>query len=194
MRKDTLGIVMEYLFKPESKRAELSEPDQKLVEEVMFCYTLQTENPNETDANLLNALMNQFGITSSHAYNVMALSNEALGSVKVASKNYMRSWFAYNLKKAIALAELQNKATPDSYLEVSKIINKYIAAMPDEEGFIDAKKYVHIEKVEIVTDPTYVNVNWTEKDEEESRRLMEKYHISFDDDAIQEAETVETDE
>lgn len=194
MRKDTLGVVMEYLFKPESKRKELAPPDQQLVEQVMFCYTLLTENPNETDANVRNALINQYGLSSATAYNVMALTNEALGNVKVASKNFMRAWFVYNLKKSIALAEEQKKATPDFYLEVSKVINKYIAAMPDEEGFIDAKKYVNIEKVEIVSDPTIINVHRTDKDREETRKLMEKYHISFDEDVIQDAEIVNVDE
>ena len=64
----------------------------------------------------------------------------------------------------------------------------------DDGDLLDAKKFVQIEKVEIVTDPTVINVHFTDKDRDETRKLLEKYHIKFDEDVIQDAEYVTADE
>lgn len=194
MRNDSLDLVMNHLFETPSKRSELAPANKELLEHIEFCFTLQLSNPLYSDIQVRNALMNEFDMNRQQAYNIMALTKVALGNVQTAGKAWIKTKIAYLLDKAAALAIDGDIKTSTVLTKIAEAWGRTYRTDLDDGDLLDAKKYVQIEKVEIVTDPTVINVHVTDDDRKETRKLMEKYHIKFDDDVIQDAEIVEVNE
>lgn len=194
MRNDSLDLVMNHLFETPSKRSELAPANKELLEHIEFCFTLQLSNPLYSDIQVRNALMNEFDMNRQQAYNIMALTKVALGNVQTAGKAWIKTKIAYLLDKAAALAIDGDIKTSTVLTKIAEAWGRTYRTDLDDGDLLDAKKYVQIEKVEIVTDPTVINVHVTDDDRKETRKLMEKYHIKFDDDVIQDAEIVEDNE
>ena len=194
MRTDSLDLVMNHLFETPSKRSELAPANKELLEHIEFCFTLQLSNPLYSDIQVRNALMNEFDMNRQQAYNIMALTKVALGNVQTAGKAWIKTKIAYLLDKAAALAIDGDIKTSTVLTKIAEAWGRTYRTDLDDGDLLDAKKYVQIEKVEIVTDPTVINVHVTDDDRKETRKLMEKYHIKFDDDVIQDAEIVEVNE
>lgn len=194
MRNDSLDVVMNHLFETPTKRKELAQADAKLLEHIEFCYTMQLTNPLYTDIQVRNSLMNKFGLSRQQAYNIMSLTKVALGNVPTAAKAWIKTKIAYLLDKAAALAIAGDIKTSTALTKIAEAWGKTYRTDLDDGDLLDAKKFVQIEKVVIVNDPTIIGVHETDKDREENRKLMEKYHINFDDDVIQDAEIVTADE
>ena len=194
MRNDSLDVVMNHLFETPTKRTELAPADKELLEHIEFCYTMQLSNPLYTDIKVRNCLMNKFGLSRQQAYNIMSLTKVALGNVQTAGKAWIKTKIAYLLDKAAALAIAGDIKTSTVLTKIAEAWGRTYRTDLDDGDLLDAKKFVQIEKVEIVTDPTFINVQVTDKDREETRKLLEKYHINFDDDVIQDAEYVNADE
>lgn len=168
--------------------------DKELLEHIEFCYTMQLSNPLYTDIQVRNSLMNKFGMSRQQAYNIMSLTKVALGNVQTAGKAWIKTKIAYLLDKAAALAIDGDIKTSTILTKIAEAWGKTYRTDLDDGDLLEAKKFVQIEKVEIVSDPTIINVHVSDKDKEETRRLLEKYHINFEDDVIQDAEIVTADE
>lgn len=194
MRNDSLDLVMNHLFETPTKRTKLAPADEKLLEHVEFCFTMQLTNPLYTDIQVRNALMNQYGMSRQQAYNIMSMTKVALGNVQTAGKAWIKTKIAYLLDKAAALAIAGDIKTSTVLTKIAEAWGRTYRTDLDDGDLLEAKKFVQIEKVEIVTDPTVINVHVTDKDRELTKQLLEKYHIKFDDDVIQDAEYVNADE
>lgn len=194
MRNDSLDVIMNHLFETPTKRTELAPADKELLEHIEYCFTMQLSNPLYTDIQVRNSLMNKFGLSRQQAYNIMSLTKVALGNVPTAAKAWIKTKIAYLLDKAAALAIAGDIKTSTVLTKIAEAWGRTYRTDLDDGDLLDAKKFVQIEKVEIVTDPTFINVQVTDKDREETRKLLEKYHINFDDDVIQDAEYVNADE
>lgn len=194
MRNDSLDLVMNHLFETPTKRTDLAPADKELLEHIEFCYTMQLSNPLYTDIQVRNSLMNEFGMSRQQAYNIMSLTKVALGNVQTAGKAWIKTKIAYLLDKAAALAIDGDIKTSTILTKIAEAWGKTYRTDLDDGDLLEAKKFVQIEKVEIVSDPTIINVHVSDKDKEETRRLLEKYHINFEDDVIQDAEIVTADE
>ena len=194
MRNDSLDLVMNHLFETPTKRTDLAPADKELLEHIEFCYTMQLSNPLYTDIQVRNSLMNKFGMSRQQAYNIMSLTKVALGNVQTAGKAWIKTKIAYLLDKAADLAIDGDIKTSTILTKIAEAWGKTYRTDLDDGDLLEAKKFVQIEKVEIVSDPTIINVHVSDKDKEETRRLLEKYHINFEDDVIQDAEIVTADE
>lgn len=194
MRNDSLDLVMNHLFENPNKRTELKPADQKLLEHIEYCFTLQLSNPLYTDIQVRNALMVEFRMNRQQAYNIMQLTQVALGNVQTAKREWVKYEAHYMVKNAVEIALKGDNKTAQTLIRAAEALGKIYRTDLDDGEVLDAKKYVNIEKVEIVTDPKVINVNLSDQDKEETRKLMEKYHIKFDDDAIQDAEIVNDNE
>lgn len=194
MRNDSLDLVMNHLFETPTKRTELKPTDKKLLEHIEYCFTMQLSNPLYTDIQVRNALMNEFGMSRQQAYSVMSMTKVALGNVQTAGKAWIKTKIAYLLDKSAALALDGDIKTSTALTKIAEAWGRTYRTDLDDGDMLEAKKFVQIEKVEIVNDPKIINVNVTDKDREETRKLLEKYHITFDDDAIQDAEYENADE
>lgn len=194
MRNDSLDVIMNHLFETPTKRTELAPAEAKLLEHVEFCFTMQLTNPIYTEIQVRNALMNKFGMSRQQAYNIMSMTKVALGNVPTAAKSWIKTKIAYLLDKAAVFALAGDIKTSNALTKIAEAWGKTYRTDLDDGDLLDAKKFVQIDKVEIVSDPTIINVNVTEKDREETRKLLEKYHIKFDDDVIQDAEYVTADD
>lgn len=194
MRNDSLDVVMNHLFETPTKRPDLAPADKELLEHIEYCFTMQLSNPLYTDIQVRNSLMNKFGLSRQQAYNIMSLTKVALGNVPTAAKAWIKTKISYLLDKAAALAIAGDIKTSNALTKIAEAWGKTYRTDLDDGDLLDAKKFVQIEKVVIVSDPTIIGVHETDKDREENRKLMEKYHINFDDDVIQDAEYVNADE
>ena len=194
MRNDSLDVVMNHLFETPTKRTELAPADKELLERIEYCYTMQLSNPLYTDIQVRNSLMNHFGLSRQQAYNIMSMTKVALGNVQTAGKAWIKFKIAHLLDKSAEYAIDGDIKTSNALTKIAEVWGRTYRTDLDDGDLLDAKKFVQIEKVEIVTDPTFINVQVTDKDREETRKLLEKYHINFDDDVIQEAEYVNADE
>ena len=190
MRNDSLDVVMNHLFETPTKRTELAPADATLLKHIEFCFTLQLSNPLYTDIQVRNSLMNEFDMSRQQAYNIMSMTKVALGNVQTAGKAWIKTKIAYLLDKAAALAIDGDIKTSTVLTKIAEAWGRTYRTDLDDGDLLEAKKFVQIEKVEIVTDPTIINVHVTDKDREETRKLLEKYQIKFDDDVIQDAEYV----
>ncbi len=194
MRNDSLDVIMNHLFETPTKRTELAPADKELLERIEYCYTMQLSNPLYTDIQVRNSLMNHFGLSRQQAYNIMSMTKVALGNVQTAGKAWIKFKIAHLLDKSAEYAIDGDIKTSNALTKIAEVWGRTYRTDLDDGDLLDAKKFVQIEKVEIVTDPTFINVQVTDKDREETRKLLEKYHINFDDDVIQEAEYVNADE
>ena len=194
MRNDSLDVIMNHLFETPTKRTELAPADKELLERIEYCYTMQLSNPLYTDIQVRNSLMNHFGLSRQQAYNIMSMTKVALGNVQTAGKAWIKFKIAHLLDKSAEYAIDGDIKTSNALTKIAEVWGRTYRTDLDDGDLLDAKKFVQIEKVEIVTDPTFINVQVTDKDREETRKLLEKYHINFDDDVIQDAEYVNADE
>ena len=194
MRNDSLDVIMNHLFETPTKRTELAPADAKLLEHVEFCFTMQLTNPIYTEIQVRNALMNEFGMSRQQAYNIMSMTKVALGNVPTAAKSWIKTKIAYLLDKAAVFALAGDIKTSNALTKIAEAWGKTYRTDLDDGDLLDVKKFVQIDKVEIVSDPTIINVHFTDKDRDETRKLLEKYHIKFDDDVIQDAEYVTADD
>ena len=193
MRNDSLDLVINHLFETPTKRTALKPADQTLLERVEYCFTLQLSNPIYTDMQVRNALMNHFGVGRQQAYALMNMTKAALVNVATAGKAWVKTKIAYLLDKAAGLALAGDVRTAAMLTKIAEAWGRTYRTDLDEGDTLEARKWVQIEKVQIVTDPTVINVNVTERDREETRRLLKKYHIALDGDALPETENPEQD-
>lgn len=194
MRNDTLDLVMNHLFDSPSKRKELAKADQQLLERIEYGFAMWLCNPSYSEKQIRNALMNEFGVSRQQASLLLNDIEGALANVETASRKWTLKRIDRYIDDGVEAAKLGNFKLADRYFKAADQLAKAHRTDLADGEVLDAKKYVNIEKVEIVTDPTVINVNLSDKDKEETRKLMEKYHIKFDDDAIQDAEIVNDNE
>lgn len=194
MRNDSLDLVMNFLFENPNKKKDLAPADEKLLRHIEFCFTMQLTNPLYTDIQVRNSLMREFGLSRQQAYNIMSMTKVALGNVQTAGKAWIKTKIAYLLDKSAALALAGDIKTSTALTKIAEAWGRTYKTDLDDGDMLEAKKFVQIEKVEIVSDPTIINVNVSDKDKEETRQLLEKYHIKFDDDIIQDADIVDENE
>lgn len=194
MRNDTLDLVMNHLFENPNQRNELEPKTQQQLERIEYCYTMWLSNPSYSEKQVRNVLMNEFHLSRQQAYNIMLDTQMALGNVEIASRAWTLKKIDRYVDDGVEAAKNGDYKLSDRLFKAAEVLSKAHRTDLADGEVLDAKKYVNIEKVEIVTDPKVINVNLSEQDKEETRKLMEKYHIKFDDDAIQDAEIVNDNE
>jgi hypothetical protein len=131
MTKETsLERIANNLFKSKDEQIELTSAEQEIKKRLLSGYTQMLENPTETHSNLVNFLMNEFGISKSQAYRDIENIKYLLGNVKNASKEWYRHMVIEMCKKAYAIAE-SNQDAKGMALAADKI-GKYTKLDKDE--------------------------------------------------------------
>lgn len=190
MRNNSTDLILNHMFEPPAQRQKLAPNDIKLLERVEFCYCLKKSNLFAPDAKIINILMNQFGINRQTANNVVAYARPYLDNIEVVSKQFVKYKISTLLDKAITMALEGDTKTATCLIKAAEAYGRTFKTDLDEGEVLDAKKHLTVEKVEITTNPTVINVNMSEKEQQDTIDLMKKYKISFEADAIPEAEIV----
>lgn len=190
MRDDSLDLINNHLFEPAEQRALLPPSSQKLLEQVQDLYTVQLNDPFMSRKQARQYLVNKYKITVSQAYNIMALTAQALGNVQTSAKNWIKT-------KCDALMEEAYNAAKSRDFELAKILTKQALVYAkiyrldvDEGELLDAKKYLTIEQVQITMNPEDIGIKMSEKDKAMAEKYMKKFTEEADFEEVKDEESI----
>ncbi len=190
MRDDSLDLINNHLFEPAEQRALLPPSSQKLLEQVQDLYTFQLNDPFKSRKQARQYLVNKYKITVSQAYNIMALTAQALGNVQTSAKNWIKT-------KCDALMEEAYNAAKSRDFELAKILTKQALVYAkiyrldvDEGELLDAKKYLTIEQVQITMNPEDIGIKMSEKDKAMAEKYMKKFTEEADFEEVKDEESI----
>lgn len=178
MREDTEKKIIENLRLPIDQRHKLTIPQQDLMDKVCECLSLLNDDLLMPVPKLRDKLVEVCGCTPRHAYSVIRLAFEAIGNRKPTAKNVVREQILQMAREMHEEAQtLSGVDKIDGLAKAGNMLARAFATSVDEGEVLDAAKYLTDETVEFTTDPSIVNVKWTEANEEKSRKLRRKYGI-----------------
>ena len=159
MRDENLDLIVHNMFLPVESRKDLTESQEKLLEEVTDCYHLQLQKPMISKTKLRDYLRGKYGISYVQAYKIIqyaavALSEQAYEAIE--AKNYKR--FEALNKLAATLAKAFNTNL-------------------DEGELINAQKYLEIDMVNITIDPSALGIKVSEAKQKDIDKMLRKYEI-----------------
>ena len=105
MRKDSLEIISNYLFRGSEAKISLAEDEREMLLRIETCYTKWLDDPMQSDIEMRNFIMNEFNVGRQTALKILNYTIYALGNVNSAAKSFVRKKIDFLLTKAAAVAE-----------------------------------------------------------------------------------------
>lgn len=179
-RRDSMELIKSHLFSDDGDFQKLSKSDQRLLLQIRDCYTVWINNPTYTNTQMRDYLMNEYSIDKQKAYSIMAKTTMVLGSVEVASKNWIKYIIKDILQQAFFLAEQDQLKKAEVYTKIAQTWAKAFNTAADEGETLNAKEKLHIDNVVITTNPSDIGVILDGKERKDIQKMMRKYDISPD--------------
>lgn len=175
MREETAGKILANLRKPENERLPMTVPQQRLMEEVKTCLGLLDEDLLIAKPKLRDKLVETLGCSASHAYELIWLAFEAIGSRNPTAKNVVREQILQMAREMHEVANTQEGTEKvETLSKAGNMLARAFATNVDEGEVLDAAKYLEIDKVVIVSDPESIGIHITEEDRKEIERLKQQ--------------------
>lgn len=184
MRDDSLDLVLNHLFEPEEIRKTLPPSAQTLLTQVSDCYTRQFNNNFISKKELRIYLVDKYKISVSQAYNIIALSRMALGDVKPAHKNWIKTKCETLMDEAYAAAQAKDLALAAELRKQAKTLGDIYRLDVDEGELLEVQKYLTIDKVEITINPEDIGIKFSDKDKAKAEEYMKKFAEDVDFDEV----------
>lgn len=175
MREDSLDLINDHLFEEPDKRRLLPKSSQELLEQVTDCYTLQISNPFRSRKEIRQYLVEKYGVSVSQAYNIIALTAQALGNVATAHKNWIKVKAETLMEEAYTAAKAKNFTLAAELRKQAKTLAYIFRLDVDEGELLEAQKYLTIDRVVISFNPEDVGVKFTEKDKEKADNYIKRF-------------------
>lgn len=190
MRDDSLDLINNHLFEPAEQRALLKPAKRKLLEQVQDLYTVQLNDPFMSRKQAREYLVNRYGISVSQAYNIIALTAQALGNVETAAKNWIKFKCDTLMNEAYQAAEERDFDLANIKIKQAVAYAKIHRLDVDEGELLDAKKYLTIEQVQITMNPEDIGIKMSEKDKAMAEKYMKKFTEEADFEEIKDEESI----
>lgn len=178
MRDENLELIERHMFGPvEQQKKELTESQKQLLLEVTDCYNLQLQKPMLSRSALRNYLVGKYHCSKIQAYKIIQYAAVILGNVQPSHKNWVRQRIEYLSEQAYAAVEAKDYKRSEALTRIAATLSKAFATNLDEGELINAQQYLEIDRVNIVIDPSAVNIRISEPKQKEIDRLLRKYEI-----------------
>lgn len=179
-RRDSIELIKSHLFTDDGDFQKLSKSDQQLLLQIRDCYTVWINNPTYTNVQMRDYLMNEYGVDKQKAYSIIAKTTMVLGSVEVASKNWIKYVIKDILQQAFILAEKDQLKKAEIYTKIAQTWAKAFNTAADEGETLNAKEKLHIDNVIITSNPSDIGIVLDGKERRDIKKMMKKYDINPD--------------
>ena len=179
-RRNSMDLIKSHLFSDDDDFQKLSKSDQQLLIQIRDCYTVWINNPTYTNVQMRDYLMHSYKIDQQKAYSIISKTTMVLGSVEIASKNWIKFVIKDILQKAFLLAEKDQLKKAEIYTKIAQTWAKAFNTASDEGENFNAKEKLHIDNVVITTNPSDIGIVLDGKERRDIKKMMKKYDISSD--------------
>lgn len=177
MRDENLELIVHNMFLPEESRKELTDSQEKLLEEVTDCYHLQLQKPMISKTKLRDYLKGKYGVSNTQAYKIIQYSAVALGDIRPTHKNWVRQRIEYISEQAYEAIEAKNYKRFEALNKLAATLAKAFNTNLDEGELINAQKYLEIDQVNITIDPSVLGIKVSEAKQKDIDKMLRKYEI-----------------
>ena len=177
MRDENLDLIVNNMFLPVESRKDLTESQEKLLEEVTDCYHLQLQKPMISKTKLRDYLRGKYGISYVQAYKIIQYAAVALGDIRPTHKNWVRQRIEYISEQAYEAIEAKNYKRFEALNKLAATLAKAFNTNLDEGELINAQKYLEIDKVNITINPSAIGIKVSEPTQKVIDKMLRKYEI-----------------
>ena len=179
-RRNSIDLIKSHLFSDDDDFQKLSKSDQQLLIQIRDCYTVWINNPTYTNVQMRDYLMHSYKIDQQKAYSIISKTTMVLGSVEIASKNWIKFVIKDILQKAFLLAEKDQLKKAEIYTKIARTWAKAFNTASDDGEVLNAKEKLHIDNVIIVSNPSDIGIVLNGKERKDIQMMMKKYDIPAD--------------
>ncbi|MBR5215269.1 MAG: hypothetical protein IKV80_03475 [Bacteroidales bacterium] len=179
-RRNSMDLIKSHLFSDDDDFQKLSKSDQQLLIQIRDCYTVWINNPTYTNVQMRDYLMHSYKIDQQKAYSIISKTTMVLGSVEIASKNWIKFVIKDILQKAFLLAEKDQLKKAEIYTKIAQTWAKAFNTASDDGEVLNAKEKLHIDNVIIVSNPSDIGIVLNGKERKDIQMMMKKYDIPAD--------------
>lgn len=177
MRDENLEIIERHMFLPEEQQKDLTEKQRKLLEQVADCYNLQLQKPMLSRAALRAYLVKKYGCQRVQAYRIIQYTASVLGNVQPSHKNWIRQRIEFLSEQAYIAVEAKDYKRAEALTKIATTLAKAFQTNLDEGELINAQKYLEIDTVNLIVDPTVLGIKISEPTQKEINFMLKKYQI-----------------
>ena len=189
MRDENLEIIERHMFFPEEQQTALTEKQRDMLEQVTDCYHLQLQKPMLSRAALRAYLVKRYKCSSVRAYRIIQYTANILGNVQPSHKNWIRQRIEFLSEQAYIAVEAKDYKRAEALTKIATTLSKAFQTNLDEGEIINAQKYLEIDTVNLLIDPSVLGIKISEPTQKEINFMLKKYQIED-----VEAEVIEEDE
>ena len=175
-----MDLIKSHLFSDDDDFQKLSKSDQQLLIQIRDCYTVWINNPTYTNVQMRDYLMHSYKIDQQKAYSIISKTTMVLGSVEIASKNWIKFVIKDILQKAFLMAEKDQLKKAEIYTKIAQTWAKAFNTASDDGEVLNAKEKLHINNVTIISNPSDIGIVLNGKERNDIRKMMKKYGIPAD--------------
>lgn len=179
-RRNSMDLIKSHLFSDDDDFQKLSKSDQQLLIQIRDCYTVWINNPTYTNVQMRDYLMHSYKIDQQKAYSIISKTTMVLGSVEIASKNWIKFVIKDILQKAFLLAEKDQLKKAEIYIKIAQTWAKAFNTASDDGEVLNAKEKLHIDNVIITSNPSDIGIVLNGKERKDIQKMMKKYDIPAD--------------
>lgn len=179
-RRNSMDLIKSHLFSDDDDFQKLSKSDQQLLIQIRDCYTVWINNPTYTNVQMRDYLMHSYKIDQQKAYSIISKTTMVLGSVEIASKNWIKFVIKDILQKAFLLAEKDQLKKAEIYTKIAQTWAKAFNTASDDGEVLNVKEKLHINNVTIISNPSDIGIVLNGKERNDIQKMMKKYGIPAD--------------
>lgn len=179
-RRNSMDLIKSHLFSDDDDFQKLSKSDQQLLIQIRDCYTVWINNPTYTNVQMRDYLMHSYKIDQQKAYSIISKTTMVLGSVEIASKNWIKFVIKDILQKAFLLAEKDQLKKAEIYTKIAQTWAKAFNTASDDGEVLNVKEKLHIDNVTIISNPSDIGIVLNGKERKDIQKMMKKYNIPAD--------------
>ena len=179
-RRNSMDLIKSHLFSDDDDFQKLSKSDQQLLIQIRDCYTVWINNPTYTNVQMRDYLMHSYKIDQQKAYSIISKTTMVLGSVEIASKNWIKFVIKDILQKAFLLADKDQLKKAEIYTKIAQTWAKAFNTASDDGEVLNAKEKLHIDNVTIISNPSDIGIVLNGKERKDIQKMMKKYDIPAD--------------
>lgn len=190
MRKDSLEIISNYLFRGAEAKISLADDEREMLLRIETCYTKWLEDPMQSDIEMRNFIMHEFNVGRQTALKILNYTIYALGNVNSAAKSFVRKKIDFLLTKAAAVAEAGDLKYAQTLTKIALAYSKAYDTGTDDIDLSEIRNNFTIKKVVLVSNPSVLGIKTDGRERSETSRILKKYDIPEDEILDVDAEVV----
>ncbi len=186
-----LDQIQKALFSPPSKAVKLSERHEDLKNRLQQTFTFWNQNPHLPDKNIVNFIINSFGVSQSQAQRDIHSVRYLLGCVKNLSKDWYRHMVIEMCRSAYTMAKI--KRDPKAMALAADKIGKYAKLDKDDMDEMPWDQLVP-PNFEPQADVTILGIEQIPDVEKYRKRLRERTMAKYDPKYFSQASVIPEDD